>query len=150
MQDVKFAVIGNSETITKFDAIIPGSTTHAAAVIGAKSTTGLILGVVTGIYQNGKVLEKNSVTVASNNETVGLISVSYIPAYLPMEYLADLTAAAGTTNYSNLMQMFNLGSSNATLDETSAGVFSTQLQFFSYGTLTTNGTQVTGVWAKFV
>ncbi len=146
-EDMKTAVIANSQTIAIGDVVIPAATTHAAAVTGAaNSTTTPLLGVVISIMgANGQVLEKSSVTVASNNETVGLISVQFIPSFIPMEYVADTTAATGTTTSSNLMGCFTIDTSvNGKLLESSYVVFSTVKQFFSYGANPLNSSQVIG------
>lgn len=148
--DVKVYTIGNSEAITVGDAVIPGATTHAGAVIGAKNTTGIVIGVVKAIFTPGsKPLEKNSVTVASDNETVGLIAAEIIWTHLDMEWEADLSQASGTTANSNLIGQFNLSaSSNAQLDETSYGVFSTQKQFASFGVSPVSTSKVRGKWSS--
>lgn len=144
-KDLKTAIIANSEAIAIGDAIIPDGTVKST-VKGAKNTTGIILGVVFSILgTDGKVLEKNTVTVGADNATVAKISVKYIPAYLPIEYTADISQAAGTTTASDLMGQFNLSASvNGTLDETSVGVFSTQKQFFSFGVTPESTTKVIG------
>lgn len=145
-EDLKTAIIANSQTIAIGDTVIPGATTHAGAVTGAANTTAGILGVVISIMgANGQVLEKSSVTVASNNETVGIISVQYIPTYISMEYTADLTAVSGTTTGSTLPGMFTVDTStNGKLLESSYTVYSTVKQFFSYGFNPLNSSQVFG------
>lgn len=144
--DFKVATIANSQTIAVGDAVVPGGTTHAAAVTGAAGTTNGVLGIVVSIQgPAGKVLEVTSTTVSSTNETVGGVQAVYIPTYVPMEYEADLSGAAGTTSNSNLIQMFNLsGSVNGQLDETSTGAYSTPKQFLSYGVTTYSTTKVIG------
>lgn len=150
--DWKMAPIANSQTLAVGDAIIPAGTTHAAAVTGAAGSSGSVLGVIIGIIgNNGKILEVNSYAAAADNETNAKIQAVYIPSYIPLEYEADLSAAAGTTTNSNLMQMFNMsGSVNGKLDETSTGVFSTAKQFFSYGVTSYSTTKVIGHWVKTV
>lgn len=142
--ETKVAVIANSQTLSVGDVIIPDGT-NAAAVKTAANTTGIVLGVVKSIVQPGGIVGKNSVTVASDNETKDQISVQYIPAYIDVEYEADLSQAAGTTSGSNKMGQFNLSTGDGgVLDETSYGVFSTQKQFFSYGVSPESTTKVRG------
>ncbi len=145
-QDVKRSVYANSQLATIGVVVIPAATTHAAAVTPA-ATSGIVLGVVRAIIANGKPLEAQSNTVASNNETVAQTLVEWIPAYIPIEYTADMSAAGGTTTSSDLMQAFNLASGALTIDESSTGVFSTQKQFFSFGTIVTGGKQLRGKFA---
>lgn len=149
--DYKSAVLGNSATLAVGDAVIPGATTHAPFLVKAQNATdtsqytGIVLGVITGIFNNGKPSEKKSVTTASDNETTGLYSAEYIPTYIPIEYVADMSADLGTTTGSGTyLAMFYLGYNatghhntafpdQAQLDESSVAVFTTQLHFFSYG-----------------
>lgn len=152
--DVRAYGIANSQTLAVGDAVIPAATTSAGFVTGAQNTTGIVLGIVRAILNpNGKPLEVTSYAVASNNQTVAGIMAEIIPCYLDVEWLADMSQATATTTSSGLMQQFNLStSSNALLDETSTGVFSTQKQFFSFGSSTinpnvTSTSQVTGKWS---
>lgn len=148
--DFRAYVIANSEAIiTVGDAVIPGATTSAGFVIGAKNTTGPIMGVVKAIVANGKPLEVNAVTVSSSNQTVAQTAVEIIWAHLDIEWLADLSAASGTTTNSGLIQQFNLSATlNGTLDESSTGVFSTQKQFASFGVSPISTSKVTGKFSS--
>jgi hypothetical protein len=69
--------------------------------------------VVTAIRLNGKIAEVDYCTgvnaaktgtpstgPGTDNETYKVWSVDYIPAYIPVEYTADLDAKAGTTTNS--------------------------------------------------
>lgn len=144
--EFKTALIANSEAvITVGDLIIPGST--ATQVIGAKNTTGRILGVVKSILKAGTYSGLNSIAVASDNVTNAQYGVEYIPAYANIEYLADLSQASGTTSGSAGMGLFNLSTTlNGTLDETSYQIYSyvTQLQFFSFGVDASSTSKVVG------
>lgn len=149
--DLKSAIIGNSQTVSVGDAIVPGATGHNAAIVGAASTSGYILGVIVGIVGlNGKVLEiSTNYAAASNNETVGGISVKYIPSYLDFEFEADLQQAVGTTTNSGGLCWLNMYSVNGQLDETSVALFSgTAGQFWSYGNPSYSTTKVQGHWWK--
>lgn len=148
-EDLKTAIIANSQTIAIGDAVIPAATTSAGFVTGAANTTAGVLGVVISIMgANGQVLEKSTVTVASNNQTVGFIAVQYIPTYVSMEFTVDLSAVSGTTTGSNLVGMFNLSASvNGQLNEASYTVYSTKGQFLSYGVNPLNASQVIGHWS---
>ncbi len=151
--DFKSAVIANSETVAVGDALIPAATGHTKFVLGAASTTGRILGVCMAILGlNGKVTELQSIAAGASNETNKTYSVLYIPSHLPVEYLADLSAAVDTTTDSGGLVSFNLNATNNTLDETSVALFSaTQKQFVSYGNPDFPGianTKVVGHWAQ--
>jgi hypothetical protein len=143
---------GNSDTIAVGDAVIPGATTHAGAVIHAYGTTGIVTGVATAILAapgNSKPLEVTSYAFASNNETVAQILVRVVPTFLPIIYNADGSANFGTTTSSKLQGTFNLSNGTAgVLDETSYGVFSTQKQFASFGVNPLNVKQVIGKWSS--
>ncbi len=143
--ELKKATIGNSITVAIGDVVQPGATTHAGVVV--QGTTGLLLGVVVGIEQNGKVSELNSVATASDNETTNKYVAVYIPSYISMEYEMDLSAASGTTTGSGLMGFFNIVSATTggTIDETSYVVFSgTAGQVFSYGVQSYSTTKIRG------
>lgn len=149
--ELKKATIGNSITVAIGDVIQPGATTSAGVVV--QGTTGLLLGVVIGIEQNGKISELNSVTTASDNQTTNKFVAVYIPTWITMEYEVDLSAVAGTTTGSNLMGFFNIvsGTTGGNLDETSYVVFSgTAGQFFSYGVQSFSTTKVRGHIYKIV
>lgn len=151
---IRYAPIGNSATVAIGDSIVPGATGHTTAVVNAASnSTNPILGVVVGIIgAQSKVLEVTSTTVGSSNETTNTVQVAYIPANLPFDYEADLTAAAGTTSADNKGYCwFNMSSTAGKLDETSYALFSgTEGQFWSYGVTTYSTTKVSGHWAKFL
>lgn len=150
VQDIQNAIIKNSEAIITVGDVISGSAAAASKfIIGAKNTTGRLLGVVLSIIgANGLPLEKNAVTVASNNQTVGLISVNFLPLWIPMEYEADISAAAGTTTGSDGLGSFNLSATlNGTLDEASyadSQAATTEKQFVSRGPTPYSTTKVFG------
>lgn len=146
--DYKSGAIANSVQLTVGDAIMPGATTHAAfltsAINSTSQYTGIFTGVVAGIFSNGKPAEVNTVTVGSDNETTLKYSVEYVPTYIDIEWVVDMSGDLTTTTSSDLMGMFYLayntaGHFSATygltgqLDETSYAAFTTQLHFFSYG-----------------
>lgn len=144
-------ILGNSQTISIGDAVII-KTGNPQAVIGAANTTGIVLGTVVAI-KNGTAggnvyLQEQTVTTASNNETVAKIGVDIVPSTSVTTYVADLDAAAGTTTNSQYMGYFNLSSTlNGTLSEASYAA-ATEKQFLSYGLLPGTTTQVQGVWTK--
>ena len=152
--DLKTAIIGNSQTITVGDAIVPGATGHAKAAITGASVSTRVLGVVVAIVgKGGTVLELNSVTTGSGNESTPVHYVQYIPSSLDMEYEADMSAAIGTTTDSDGNGVsFNIGSTAALLDETSVALGSaTTKQFVSYGQSDVIGaptTRIVGHWSK--
>lgn len=157
LSDIKRAVIANAVAAGGYvlsvgDCIQPGATSHAKFVTGA-ANSGLILGVITAILYKGKIVERTSVTgvnstsavggagfVGNDNETYGYWSVDYIPAYIPMEYKADISAAVGTTTNSDGLVWFPLkgvsttAGDAGTLLETGPVLFSSTLdQVMSFG-----------------
>lgn len=149
--DYKTAIIANSQTLKVGDVFYFGESSNYAAAYPAANTTGIVAGVVVSILAApgvSKPLEVTSYAAASNNETVAQVAVEYIPAYIPIEYLADLSGVAGTTSNSDKPGYFNLSSTlSGTLDETSWGAPTTQKQFFSYGVTSFNTSQVVGKFA---
>lgn len=154
--DTQLAIIGNSEVIYVGDAIVPGATSHAPYVYRAAGTTGVVLGVVVaieGVPGQANVTELNNVTAGASNETTPVYYARYIPLTAPgIKFSAQLSGAAGTTNYSKAPGSFNILSTNSgQLDETTWAAYSTtEKQFFSLGldpTDTTNQT-VIGSFAK--
>jgi len=154
LEDMKVAVISLSSTVKVGDALIPGATGHNKSLKSAVNTTGMIVGVAVAIVgAKGNVLELNSVTTASTNESSPVYYVQYIPLGTPgLQFKATLSAAAGTTTDSDGIGSFNLSSTDgAILDETSIALFSaTEKQFFSFGLDDTDNTNKTviGVFAK--
>lgn len=157
LSDIKRAVIANAMAVSGYtlsvgDCIQPGATSHAKFVTGA-ANSGLILGVVTAIIYKGKIAERTSVLgvnstsavagagfIGNDNETYGYWSVDYIPAYVPMEYKADVSNTLGTTTNSDGLVWFPLKGVSATagdagtLLETGPVLFSsTQDQIMSFG-----------------
>lgn len=148
-KDLKRGIISNSAVITVGGAIVFGTGASSAFVVAATSSSALIVGTVVGIEGlNGKVLELNSKTVASDNQTVAQIAAVYIPTYIPMEYEADTSAATGTTTGSAGVGFFNLTDAN-TLNESTWVAFSgTAGQFASYGVTPYNTSKVYGQFYK--
>ena len=149
--DLKKAVIINSASIAVGDAIVPGATAANSEFVDvATSTSALILGVVVGIEgKNGAVLEKSSVTVASDNQTVGLIKAVYIPAYIDIEYEADLDNTIAVTTGSDGVGFMNLKDKDE-LSEASYVVFSGtagQFKVFGQGS---NSRKVVGRFNKVI
>lgn len=146
--ELKKATIGNSITMTIGDAIQPGATTSAGVVV--QGTTGLILGVVMSIEQNGKVSELSSVTTASDNQTTNKYVAVYLPTWSDMEFEADMNAAAGTTTGSDLVGFFNIvNGTGGTISESSYVAFSgTAGQFLSYGVQSYSTTKIRGHFYK--
>jgi hypothetical protein len=168
LNDIKTAVVANvvgtnAYVLSVGDAIQPGPTSHNKYVTGAASS-GLILGVVTAIRLNGKVSEVGSITgvaaaktgtpgtgPGTDNETYKVWSVDYIPAYVPMEYKADLSAVAGTTTDSDGFGMFALKGVSTTkgdagtLNEASIALFGgSAAQFVTHGVSVDSTSKVVG------
>ncbi len=163
------AVGASALTIANGVALQPGATGHNKFVT-VSGTSNSVLGVVTSIEATGKVVTEVTSVVGTNsalgsnnpyanvyndNETnANPWKVVYIPSNLPIDYVADTSAATGTTTNSGGLGWFNLASGAAKLDETSIALFSgTQGQFWSYGAITdpiSNTSQVTGHWSKIL
>jgi hypothetical protein len=133
--DKKTAVIANAVGTGAYymgvgGVIIPGATGHVFAgtspnitpfITGATSSSALILGVITALITKGHISEQSnvlgvnaaetgssSVGPGTDNETYKVWSVEYIPAYIPMEYIADFSAALGTTTDSGANAYFGM------------------------------------------
>ena len=133
--DKKTAVIANAVGAGAYymgvgGVIIPGATGHVFAgtspnitafVTGATSSSALVLGVITSLLCKGHVSEQSavlgvnaletgssSVGPGTDNETYKVWSVEYIPAYIPMEYIADFSAAIGTTTDAGANAYFSM------------------------------------------
>jgi hypothetical protein len=167
-QDLRKAVIANAVGTNAYvisigDAIQPGATGHNKFATGAASSNP-ILGIVVAIEYNGKPSEKNSVTgvnsttavggpslVGNDNETTKAWRVVYIPAYVPMDYIIDLSATAGTTTdsggfgYLNLIGVSTVAGAAGTLDEGSIILFGgTAGQFVTFSVTDFSTTKITG------
>jgi len=149
-------VVGSSALTVKVgDTIVPGATGHAKFVTNSPAT-GPILGVVVSLVFQGKVSEVTSVVgvntastaagalqsnVHNDNETYGYWQVDYIPAYIPLQYIADVDATLGTTTDSTGHGYFSVVTATpGILSESSFVIWSTissgtsgTSQFFSYG-----------------
>lgn len=147
-QDIKYALIDNSQTLSVGEAIIPGVQGDTSVVLTAGSTTGDVLGVVMGIVgKDGKVLELNSYAAEADNVTDKMVQVAYLPTYLPYEFEATLDADAETTDNSGAFGNFALDSTGLLLSESSYVAFGTKSskQFFSFGLIANAGLrEVTG------
>lgn len=144
-------LIANSTTLSVGDAVII-NTSAPSTVIGAKNTTGIILGTVVaiknGVGPGNVFLQETTVTTASNNTTVAQISVDILPLPSVSTYVADLDAATGTTTNSQYMGYFNLtAGNNGQLSEASYSA-SAEKQFLSYGVNPGNTSQVIGTFTK--
>ena len=135
-QDVKKALIQNSQTLSQGEVIIPGVQVDTSVVLTGGGTVGALLGVVLGIEgKGGKVLEKDSHAAAADNATVDMVQVSYLPLYIPMEFTGDLSAAAETTDNSGAFGNFSVDSTGLLVDESTVSAFSVveNMQLFSFG-----------------
>ena len=150
-QDIEYALIDNSQTLSVGEVIIPGIQGDTSVVLTGGSTTGDLLGVVLAIVgKDGKVLELDSKAVASDNVTVAQIKVAYIPLYIPMKFDADLDAAAETTDNSSGFGNFAVDATGLLLTESSYVAFGTKSskQFFSIGLV--NASSTTKVSGRFI
>jgi len=144
-EDIKKALIDNSQTLARGEVIIPGVQGDTSVVLTGGGTVGALLGVVLGIEgKGGKVLEKNSHVAASDNVTVDMVQVSYVPLYIPMEFTGDLDAAAETTDNSGAFGNFSVDATGLLVDESTVAAFSVveNMQLFSWGLTGKDTTQV--------
>lgn len=144
-QDVKYALIENSQTLSVGEAIIPGVSTDTSVVLTAGGTDGAVLGVVLAIVgDRGKVLEVESYAAESDNVTDKRVQVAYIPTFVPMTFLSDLDADAETTDNSGAFGNFTIDSTGLLVDESTVSAFSVveNMQLFSFGLTGKDTTQV--------
>lgn len=152
-RDLKYGLIKNSAAISNGEVIIPAISGDTGVIDTGGGTTGALLGVVKSIVgKDGKVLELDSKTVGSDNETVAMIQVSYIPAFIPMEYGATLDADSETTDNSGTYGNFAVDSTGLLLTESSVVAFTTVIakQFFSFGVTPGTTRDVTGYLIKMI
>jgi len=171
------AIGSSTYTVQPYMALQPGATGHAGFATQATGTsTYPVLGVVMALYFKGaKVTELASVvgvnsassgtqttigSVYNDNETYGFWSVDYVPSNLPIDYVADTSAATGTTTdsggavYLSLIAATTGVTGGMQLSESTVALFSgTQGQFYSYGYLNdgvnpSNTSKVVGHWSK--
>lgn len=152
MYIIEGAILSNSITVSVGDAVIINTSAPQFVTANGTNTTGIILGTVCAI-KNGPAagntfLQLNSVTTASNNQTVAQISVDIIPTSDQTTYVADLDAAAGTTTNSQYFGYFNMVSGTAGKLHEASYSASVEGQFLSYGVNPGNTSQVIGVWTK--
>jgi len=118
--------------------LLPGATGHVFAgtapaitafVTGATSSS-VVLGVITALTVNSKFAEvqnikgvnaaelgSKSVGPGTDNETYKVWGVEYVPCYVPMEYVADFSAAIGTTTDDGANAYFALTGIDTTLGD---------------------------------
>lgn len=153
MYIIENAILSNSITVAVGDMVIINSSAPQFVTPNGSNTTGIILGMVVGI-KNGPAagntyLQKNSVTTASDNQTNAQISVDILPTSDQTTYIADLSAAAGTTTNSQYFGYFTMVSGTAGKLLESSYSAGTEKQFLSYGVVPgSNNLQVVGVWTK--
>lgn len=140
-EDVKYALINNSQTLSVGEVIIPAVQGDTACVSTGGGTTAGLLGVVLGIVgDRGRVLERDTVAAASDNVTVARLKVAYVPMYRDIEFDTELDANAETTDDSGAFGNFAVDSTGLFLAESSYTAFGTvaNKQFFSYGLVDSN------------
>lgn len=146
-QDLKAAIIANSQALTAGDYLVPGTGASSAFISEATNSSALLLGVLLSFEgKGGNVLEVDALTVASDNQTVAQSQGVYLPSYIPMEFSADLNAASGTTTGSGGIGFFTIASGlGGTLNESSWVAFSgTASHFVSFGADPLNSSKVFG------
>jgi hypothetical protein len=144
-QDVRTALMENSQVLSIGEAIIPGVSTDTSVVLTAGGTDGAVLGVVVGFKDRaGHSIELSTVTAEADNITDKKVMVTYIPAHLPIDWESDLDAAAETTDNSGAFGNFTIDSTGLLVDESTVAAFSVveNMQLFSYGLTGKNTTQV--------
>lgn len=151
-EDIMYALIDNSQTLSKGEVIIPAVQGDTGVVNTGGGTTVGLLGVVLSIVgDRGKVLEVNSYAAASDNVTVDQVQVAFLPMFRDVIFEVDLDAAAETTDNSGTYGNFAVDSTGLLLDENTYVAFGTvtNKQFFSYG-LVDSGNSTTKVAARYI
>lgn len=151
--DFKIALLDRSQTISNGEVVIPSVRSATNVLITGGGTTGALLGVVHAIVgANGKVLEKDSVTTSSTNETGDMIQAEYLPSFIPMEFGATLDADKETTAGSGTYGNFAVDATGLLLTESSIVAFTTVVakQFFSFGINPGTTRDVSGYFIKKV
>lgn len=145
--DVRYAIINNSATITRGCTLEPVAGSQPIVTLG--TIQDIVLGVVLAIVgRNGKVLELDSYAAEADNLTDKMVKVAYLPGYVPMTFVSDLDAAAGTTSNSGGFANFQVDSTGLLVDESTVQVAMTtstgieNMQVMSYGLTGKNTTQV--------
>lgn len=144
-QDVRSALLDNSQVLTIGEAIIPGVQGDTSVVLTAGGTDGAVLGVVVGFKDRaGHAMELNTVTAEADNITDKKVLAVYIPSHLPIDWESDLDAAAETTDNSGAFGNFTIDATGLLVDESTVSAFSVveNMQLFSYGLTGKNTTQV--------
>lgn len=152
MYIIENAILSNSITVAVGDVVIINSSAPKFVTPNGTNVTLAVLGTVRAI-KNGPskgntYLQVNSITTASDNQTVAQISVDILPSDAPTTYTADLDAAAGTTTNSQYFGYFAMVSGNAALLDESTYSATTPKQFLSYGLAKGSTTQVVGIWSE--
>lgn len=135
-EDVKYALINNSQTLSVGEVIIPAVQGDIACVSTGGGTTAGLLGVVLAVVgDRGRVLERDTFAAASDNVTVAKVKVAYVPMYRDIEFSVDLDDVPETTDDSSAFGNFAVDSTGLLLDESTYTAFGTvsSKQFFSYG-----------------
>lgn len=149
--DIKKGLIDNSEAIAVGEVLIPGIQGDVSVLKTGGGTTGALVGVALALEgKDGKVLELESKTVGSDNVTVAMISATFFPTFIPMEWSGTLDAASETTDNSSGYGNFAVDSTGLLLVESSYVAFTTVIakQFFSFGIIPGTSRDVTGYFIK--
>jgi hypothetical protein len=150
-QDLKYGLIIANGAMGRGQVIVPDGTTTPGTVKTGGGTTGALLGVCVALANlKGEPLEKVSITVGANNQTVEQIQAQYLPLWLDMEYSGILDADAATTTHSNKYGNFAVEATGKLLDESSYVAYTTVIakQFFSFGVTPGTTRNVTGMFIK--
>ena len=152
MYVIENVILSNSQTYTIGDAVVINTSSPQFVSPNGTNTTGIVLGTILkfggGTAGGNTYPLVNSITTASNNQTVAQISADILPTADQTVYIATLSANAGTTTNSQYFGYFNMVSGTAgTLNEASYSA-SVEGQFLSYGLVPGTLNQVMGVWTK--
>lgn len=135
-EDVKYALINNSQTLSVGEVIIPAVQGDIACVSTGGGTTAGLLGVVLSVVgDKGRVLEVDTFAASASNVTGAKVKVAYVPMYRDIEFAVELDAAPETTDDSSAFGNFAVDATGLFLSESSYVAFGTvsAKQFFSYG-----------------
>jgi len=159
------ALLNNSLTFKVGDAVAAIGSSNLTVLTNATSAVAgdkYVIGVLVGFSKkNGEVISYGTdpsqtppqLTTSATNTTSEQYYGVFIPATEDMEWIGDLSGAAGTTAYSDQPYAWFSLSDCRTIDETSAiapDSASAPLQIFSLGTVpSVTGAAATQIYFKF-
>lgn len=151
MFKISNAILSNSITVAVGDIVAINTSAPQFLTTNGTNTTAAVFGTVLAIKggpAGGNIpLQVNSITTASNNQTVAQISVDVLLSDNMTTLVADLDAVTGTTTNSQYFGYFAIVSGTGGQLHESSYSASSAKQFLSFGVNPANTSQVLGVWS---